>query len=184
MKRKDFLNSACLFGVCSCVGMPFISNSKLFAGPSNNQKKEEDWRMGFMQRRFAKLVDVVDSKVGDKKRDEIIEQLGRECAKEYRDSYIKYKDNIEGYFAEIKSKWIDTVDYNKEEKTIKLAAKKTSSCGCPFVDKSLIKKEFCKCSLGYQKEVYEAIFGRPVESKLVESILYGDERCSFLITIG
>lgn len=183
MKRKDFLNSACVLGICSCVGMPFFSGSKLNASPLND-KNEDEWKIGFMQKRFAKILDIIGSKAGDEKKKEIIEELGRECAKVNENFYLKYKDNIEGFFTEIKARWIESTEYNKEEKTIKLVGKKSGSCGCPFVDKSLITKDFCKCSLGYQKEVYEAILGRPVESSIVESVLYGGERCSFLIKVG
>ena len=182
MKRKEFLNSACLFGICSCVGMPFLAGPELHAAPLID-KKEEDWRIGFMQRRFSKVLDIVNSKVGVERRKEIIEELGRECAKDNQDFYLKYKDNIEGFFAEIKARWIESAEYNREERTIKLIGKKTGACGCPFVDKSLITKDLCGCSLGYQKEVYGAILGRPVESDILESVLYGGERCSFLITV-
>jgi predicted hydrocarbon binding protein len=182
MKRKDFLNSACLLGICSCVGMPFLSSSELHAD-SLIDKKEEDWRIGFMQRRFSKVWDIINSKVGEERKREIIEELGRECAKDNQNFYLKYKDNIEGFLTEIKARWIESAEYNIEEKTIKLVGKKTGVCGCPFVDKSLITKDFCKCSLGYQKEVYEAILGKPVESNIVESVLYGGERCSFIIKV-
>jgi predicted hydrocarbon binding protein len=184
MKRKDFLNSACLLGACTCVGMPFFSGAKLFAAGHNDQKKEEDWRLPFMQYRFAKLWDIVNSKVGEEKKGEIIEELGRECAKANKNFYLKYKDNLEGFFTEIKARWIESAEYNKDDSTIKLVAKKVESCGCPFVDKKYITKDFCKCSLGYQKEVYESILGKPVQSKIVESLLYGGERCSFLIKVG
>jgi hypothetical protein len=183
MERKDFISSACLLGICSCIGMPVLTAAKTFSNSGDSQQKE-DGRIGFMQRRFAKLLDIVNSKVSAEERDKIIEALGSECAKENRDFYLKYKDNIEGFFAEIKVRWIESAVYNKEENTIHLVGKKTGSCGCPFVNKSLITKEFCKCSLGYQKEVYSTILGRPVESKIVESVLYGAERCSFLIHVS
>jgi predicted hydrocarbon binding protein len=183
MKRKDFLNSACVLGVCSCVGMPILSNSKFFTASLDDQKKDEDWRIGFMQKRFAKLWDVIDSKVDKEKKSEIIEGLGRECAKEYQSFYLKYKNDIEGFLTAMKSQSLESGEYIKEENTIKLIGKKTGVCGCPFVDKSLISKDFCKCSIGYQKEAYEIILGRPIESKITESVLYGDERCSFEIKV-
>ncbi len=184
MKRKDFLNSACLLGFCSCVGMPFFSGSKLLAAQLDDKKKEEDPRIPFMQSRFGKLWDIVESKVGPEKKEEIIESLGRECAKANKNFYMKYKDNIDGYFKEITSRWMETAEYNKEEGKIKLVGKKNESCGCPLVNKAFINKDFCKCSLGYQKETYEVILGKPVKSTIVESILYGNERCSFLIKVG
>ncbi|MCX6170707.1 MAG: hypothetical protein NTX65_15305 [Ignavibacteriales bacterium] len=183
MERKDFIHSACLLGICSCIGMPVLTSAKAFSNSGGDEQKE-DGRIGFMQRRFAKLMDIVNSKVSGEERDKIIEELGRECAKENKEFYLKYKDNIEGFFADIKARWIESADYNKEENTIHLVGKKTGTCGCPFVDKSLMNKEFCKCSLGYQKEVYGIILGKQVESKIEESVLYGGERCSFVIHVS
>jgi hypothetical protein len=44
--------------------------------------------------------------------------------------------------------------------------------------------DFCNCTLGWQKEAYSAILGRPVEAELEESILRGGSRCVFRIRIA
>lgn len=42
---------------------------------------------------------------------------------------------------------------------------------------------FCNCTRGYTKERFESLFGRPVQVKLLASILNGDNICKQAITI-
>ena len=53
MKRKEFLNSACKFGLCGCFGISLLSGSELFSKSKISQDdNESDWRIDFMQNRF------------------------------------------------------------------------------------------------------------------------------------
>lgn len=49
--------------------------------------------------------------------------------------------------------------------------------------KANISSTFCYCSAGYEKIRFDVIFGEPVEIELLESVLKGDLRCRFGITI-
>ncbi len=181
MKRKDFLGSACKIGLCSCVGLPMIS-SDLFA--ADDEKKKDDWRIGFMQKRFSKLIDAIQSNSSPEQTEKMIEALGKACGEDSKTWYANNIGNIEGMLDQLKKTWIETVEYDKEKGVIKLYGKKTGKCGCPFVDGSKISKEFCNCSIGYQKEVWSNISGKNVDASIIESVLYGAERCSFMIKIG
>ena len=57
-------------------------------------------------------------------------------------------------------------------------------CGCPLVDKRRTPAVWCNCSVGYQKESFEAIFGKPVQARLKESKLDGAKRCVFEVTVS
>ena len=181
MKRQEFLKSACTLGICSCVAMPLLSNDVL--GNTVAPQSKDDWKLGFMQRRFAKLIEAMDENLEPAKREELIEALGRACASESKDKLIKYKHNPEAFLADIGKKWAEKTEFNKNENTIRIVSKKSESCVCPFVDKSKTPKEFCNCSLGNIKETFENILDKKVEAKIEESILYGGERCTFLIKI-
>ncbi len=60
-------------------------------------------------------------------------------------------------------------------------------CHCPWARESLIRENmnvpaaFCNCSAGFHKKKWEVIFGQPLHTEVVESILMGDERCRFAI---
>jgi predicted ArsR family transcriptional regulator len=183
MKRKEFLSSACTLGMCSCAGFSFLPISTLTADSTGTQKKESDWRLEFIHKRFAKLIESLNTEVDQEVKKKIIEDMGRACAREYADLFKKYKDNPEGYLDEIKRRWAENTEYNKETKTIRIIGKKTESCGCPFVNGSLTPKNFCSCSNGYNKEVFETILGKTVDIKIEESILGGGQRCIHLIKV-
>lgn len=60
-----------------------------------------------------------------------------------------------------------------------------AACYCPLIraTKEKISLEYCYCSAGWYKGIYEGIFGKPVNVKVDESIINGDSRCKFTITI-
>jgi hypothetical protein len=67
--------------------------------------------------------------------------------------------------------------------------RKYYACHCQLVrtairdGKPKISPVFCYCSGGYEKLPFDVIFGEPVEIELLESVLKGDTRCRFAITI-
>ena len=61
-------------------------------------------------------------------------------------------------------------------------------CGVPTHLRSLGARErwdrsYCTCSLGWMKETFEAVMGRPVDVTLVESVKRGGQRCQFMIQL-
>ena len=67
--------------------------------------------------------------------------------------------------------------------------KRYYACHCQLVrtairdGKPKISPVFCYCSAGYEKLPYDVIFDEPVKIELLESVLKGDMRCRFAITI-
>ncbi len=59
-------------------------------------------------------------------------------------------------------------------------------CLCPMVESKPagLSRTYCQCSVGYVKEMHERKFGRPVTVELLGSVLHGDKRCTFRITVG
>ena len=183
MERKEFLKSACTLGLCSCAGFSILSGGNIFAGTDETLQDKPDWRIGFIQKRFAKLLEILDSYVDEDDKLKMLENMGRQCARENSDLYMKFKGNPEGFLAEVKKKWADEAEYNPEDGSIRIVGKKSETCGCPFVDNSLTPKEFCNCSLGWNLEVYETVLDKKVEVKIEQSSLWGDGRCTAAIKI-
>jgi predicted ArsR family transcriptional regulator len=113
----------------------------------------------------------------------ILENLGRACAKEHAASFEKFKGDPESFLGDLKKNWAERTEYDKKTKTMKVIGKKQESCFCPFVDKSMTPKDFCNCSIGFNKESFETVLGQPVDVIIEESILRGGERCSFVINL-
>jgi predicted hydrocarbon binding protein len=62
-----------------------------------------------------------------------------------------------------------------------------SVCLCPTVEAQTAKTmspTYCWCSVGYVKEMHERVFGRAVNVELLGSVLTGEKRCRFRITLA
>ena len=63
------------------------------------------------------------------------------------------------------------------------------ACHCPLARASIldpsgeVSSELCACSAGYEKLLFDAVFGVPVEVEVLESVLGGYDRCRFAVTI-
>ncbi len=187
MERKEFFKNICKYGLCSCAAFTVLSRENIYASEDDQEQeiKNLQWKLDFINKRFAKLLEIFDSSLDEEKKAEILEKLGRECAKEFNEEAIKHKGNVEAYLDEVMRKWVEKVEYDKEEGIIRIFDKEREACFCPFIDNSMVNSDtMCYCSIGWQKEMYETLTGRPVDVKVTDSVLKGGKRCSFEILIG
>jgi hypothetical protein len=65
------------------------------------------------------------------------------------------------------------------------AERLAAACYCPLARESRngLPLEYCCCSSGWYKGIYEGIFGSPADVTVEESLLNGDDRCRFVIRI-
>mgnify|MGYP003801338563 CR=1 FL=1 len=110
------------------------------------------------------------------------EKTGRECVK-LGQLQTKFKGDPEGNFAATKQAWGTDCSSDKEKGIITVAVTE-GECGCPMIDTERTPAVWCNCSVGYQKEAFETILGRPVRASLKESKLSGSKRCVFEITLA
>jgi len=184
MNRKEFFMS-CSIGICSCFAF-----SALLPPESNAQEEEDNDvkklqnQMEFVHKRFATLVSLLNDEMEPEKRMQMFEKLGRACSLEYKDNIMKFEKDIDGFLNEISGKWVESVNYDKENKTILLTGTKMDDCFCPLAKKSITPGEFCECSKGWQKGVFEVVTGKKVYASVVESVLRGGECCSFKIQMS
>jgi hypothetical protein len=60
-------------------------------------------------------------------------------------------------------------------------------CHCPWARESIrhgmfkVSATFCQCSAGFHKRPYEIIYGQPLKSEVLQSVLKGDMLCRFAI---
>ena len=183
MNRKEFLKSACKVGLCSCAGIVIFTGTNESQNQEDNKVKQLQGNLDFMHKRFARLIEILDVNLQEEKKNKILMELGSACAKENENYLIQYENNLGGFLDDIQKRWIERVEYKENGTVIKLTGKKTEKCGCPFVKAELTPVEFCNCSKGWQREAFETIIKKPVEVKIVESVLRGGERCSFEIKV-
>ena len=69
-----------------------------------------------------------------------------------------------------------------------LKRKRYYYCHCPWVREAIISDmkispNFCYCSAGFEKRVWDVIFDQSVEAEVLETVLKGDDICKFAIHI-
>ena len=178
MNRKEFLKNACGLGVCGCV-LSVLDPSEVLAAAT---AQAPDQRLAFARYQVAKMVGFMAADTNAPACAPILQNTGRECAK-LGGLAARFKGDPEGYFATAKKTWGTDFSWDKEKGIITVAVAE-GECGCPMVDAKRTPAFFCNCSVGYQKESFESIFGRPVKATLKESKLGGSKRCVFEVTLS
>ncbi len=178
MNRKEFLKNACGLGVCGCVLGVLDLPEALAAAPAPVQ----DQRLAFARYQVAKMVGFMAADPAAPACARIIENTGRECAK-LGGLSARFKGDPEGYFATAGKNWGTEFSWDKEKSVITVTVAE-GECSCPLVDSKRTLPFFCNCSVGYQKESFETIFGRPVRASLKESKLGGSKRCVFEVMVS
>lgn len=176
MKRNDFIKSACALGICSCAGPAILTGN----GVKASDLQDVDWNERFVKHRFSKLIDILDASLDEEVKNQIIEKLGQECSLE---SFAgDFKDNPEGFLEEIKKRWGENSTYDRDKGFIRIETPERD-CVCPLVDSRVISESICQCSVGWQTQTYQTIFGKNVEARCVESVIRGGKKCVFEIQI-
>ncbi len=66
--------------------------------------------------------------------------------------------------------------------------KRYYACHCPWVREAIksgeqISPDFCYCSAGFEKRIWDVIFGQKVNAEVLQTVLKGDSYCRFAIYI-
>ncbi len=178
MDRKEFLKSACGLGACGCamglLGLPVTSRAA--------EPPADDQRLLFARYQLSKLLGFLAAAATPEVTAGVLESTGRECAKVSQAS-ASFKGDPEGYFAAAKKAWGTEFAWDREKGVVTVAVAE-GPCGCPLVSMKRTPAVWCNCSVGYQKETFESIFGRPVTARLKESKLGGAKRCVFEVSVS
>jgi hypothetical protein len=178
MDRKDFLKSVCGLGVCGCALNLLGTPDPLGAAETS----AEDQRLVFARYQVANLLGFMATDAPAEVCAGVLEKTGRACAR-LGQLHVRFKGDPEGYFAAARKNWGTDFAWDKRKGVVTVAVAE-GDCGCPLVDKQRTPAVWCNCSVGYQKETFEAIFGRPVRASLKESKLSGAKRCVFEVTLA
>jgi hypothetical protein len=208
MNRKEFLRGIGKACACSCVCAMATSlgpagaqdnskpsDKKAAGAPAKKPRSQE--RMEFTEKWAVRFVNVLDANLDAPARKKIMMANGKACLlawqqetnKKPRTQPLSLAD-----FAKLAKEKGDR-DYQIEGNVIYYqynAAAETglpsaeNHCLCPMVETKPVglSPTFCLCSLGYVKEMHEQIFKKPVDVELMSSVLRGDARCKFKITVS
>ena len=190
MNRKEFVRdcaaAACAAAGLCCAGKAPEAKALETASQGCDPKELADLsgKAEAARLRFSKLIEILEARLPEQERKQVLNALGGKCADTYRADLIdRYKGNIHGFLEEGRSHWMAEADYDEAKGTIRIVDK-GPSCSCPMVKVGVTPGSFCDCTLGWQEETYSEILGRPVKAELEESILRGGKRCVYRITIA
>jgi predicted ArsR family transcriptional regulator len=178
MDRKQFLkHSGC--GLCSCLAANVLMLSSSSAA---EPAVEEDWKVRFVKKRYARLIEILSERTDEKTLDGILYDLGKFCAAT-NENFGKFQGDFEGFRDHMKQ-YGEAAIYDREKGMITLTSPERTDCFCPFVGvQYYTPKVVCNCSLGWQEKTWETVTGKTVQVQLTESVLRGGHRCIFQITV-
>lgn len=139
-------------------------------------------RREFTERWVKNLIDSIDSQLDRKSKIRLMESCGRACA---RGGAIREAkacgDNLDKLLSKLKQ-WIGKENVRKDGKRVFLDYRK---CLCQLVSEGSLKLSdtYCYCSVGWLKEMFEEVIGKPVKVDLKESIKSGGEMCRFVVRL-
>jgi len=188
MSRKEFVRDCVaavgVAGFC-CAGKAHEAVAVAVASQTCDPQELGDVnnRAEAARLRFSKLVQILEARLPERERKQVLHELGGKCADTYRTELIdQYKGNIRGFLEEGRRLWMAEADYDEAKGTIRIVDK-GPSCSCPMVKVGATPGSFCDCTLGWQEEAYSVILGQPVKAELEESILRGGKRCVYRIRL-
>ena len=186
MKRNDFFKT-CGAGICGCgiLGLmaPLAARADDTAVPEAAATQDLELLKGQLEgarERFARLLAVLGAQLDDAARGKILQGLGRECAQDYGPFFNKYRGDLQGFLAKIKTAWVERTDYDEKTGILRVVGK-PAPCACPLVKAGRTPAEFCECSRGWTQAAFSTVLGKPVTVEIEESVLRGSSRCSFRI---
>src|SRR6516225_1522608 len=188
INRKDFMKNCaaavCATGVCCAMKAPEArAADDVLQGCDPKELTAVQDKADAARLRFSKLIEIIEAKLPEGERKQILHALGGKCADTYRAALIdRYKGNIKGFLEEGRRNWMAEADYDEAHGTIRIVDK-GPGCTCPLVKEGTTPGSFCDCTLGWQEEAYSLILGKPVKAELEESILRGGKRCVYRIRI-
>jgi predicted hydrocarbon binding protein len=184
MDRRQLIIETCGMGLCACAGSALLGQACDAAEGTEDAGRELGrlrWWQDHTKSQIAKLWELLEPHLDEKTRQEVIEQLGRNCAK--RLGWAKrFKGDLEGFFRHMKESAGEDLAMDEATGIITVTSSERD-CVCGLVSSKITPPYFCHCSVGWQKETYETILGKKVDVQIVESVLHGGKRCVFRVQI-
>lgn len=197
MNRKEFLVQLTGFGAAAvgAAAMPGLAPccGAAQALPAASEGTPIDKRMAWAQTWTRRMMDNIDSELDEPARLRLMHANGRSC---YRGIGQKpFTGGIDA-FIEAVMKWSGVTpapirregnviffDYVRNPAGLKVS---DGWCLCPLVEKGPqgLSGTFCECSVGYVREMFSEVAGKPVQVELLESLKRGGKGCRFKITLA
>lgn len=162
--------------------VPKESFAKTTENNTNKEVEKVNSDMIFAQQRFSDLLKHLEKLLDKGTRISLYKNLGESCALTYAEQLTPFKGKLKLILDEqLRQDWLQEYNLDETQGVIKLVGKPKEKCGCPLVHEGITPKEFCNCSVGHFKKVYEVVTDKKIEVELEKSILMGDKQCNFTV---
>jgi len=200
LDRKELFTSAGKLGMATCLcalgATRLLAEQSPETAPGAANAARAVKRMEFSDLWVRRFMKVLDGTLDEETRKKVMVANGTACFREWIASQGRTVTPVafETWAARVKERPPDgsvRVDKNVIYWEYTGSAETGSAspervCLCPMVESKPagLSHTFCQCSVGYVKESFEQRFGRPVKVELLDSVLYGGDRCRFKITVA
>jgi predicted hydrocarbon binding protein len=147
------------------------------------QKMTQIDQKEFTQRWVKNLIESIDAHLDEETKIRLMESCGRACAREGPARVAKEcQGNLDDWLATL-AKWHGGEECVQRDGDI--VHRLCTECLCPLVKDgpARLPDTYCYCSVGWMKETFETVVGKPVHVDLIESIKRGAQRCRFAIQL-
>lgn len=185
MDQKVSVDRRCFFKQAGLLGMGALSVCLQDDITLKDQLKPAEYN--HVKFWFDTLFSELEKNEGSINPDVVLENCGRACA---------HKHKVAAAAASARKKIKDLTDLDEVAGVLKknrvgggnlkregdLLTDQYNRCYCPLRRSGLVgSPKLCDCTLGWAKEVYGIVWGKPVEVELLMSIGRGDEYCKISI---
>jgi hypothetical protein len=198
MNRKEFLKSSAKMGAC-CGAMTllqqiFLSDAEPIhaaESPPANLERRRKFAIGWIQWLMASVDEVLDAETAAR----LMEANGQAC---HTNAYAptpkgnKTHLSLEEWVARTQG-YVGKENCRKEGNRIffnyfrngKGLKVEDGFCLCPLIEDApkQISPTYCRCSVGYVREMMRHSLGIDTQVELLESIRSGGKGCKFVITV-
>ena len=171
--RKQFLKKSCL-GLCAAAA--FLNTGNSTDNPDENV--EMDARQRFLYEWISCFLKSVEDEVGEEIKMKIMDRSAEFCFSRFKEKISEFKGDLHGFLAFLQNDWKIYSDYDEVEGVIN-AEYDVEKCPCPLVHESIPQQSrlLCYCTQGFNRRMYETVLGRPVETEVKKTLLWGDGSC-------
>jgi predicted hydrocarbon binding protein len=140
-------------------------------------------RKAFTEGWIKHLMDSMDEHLDEETKIELMESCGRACARGGPVHMAREcQGDLDRWLATLR-KWHGGEEYVQQDGDVVRVI--CTECLCPAAKDitERLSDTYCYCSLGWMKETFGTVIGKPVGVELVQSIVRGAETCEFVITL-
>ena len=178
MERKEFLRASLCLGASCGAGPALGQEGKPGAAPVTPCDEKAAFARSWIKHFMASL----DAHIDEPRRLALMEARGRSCA---RGGAVKLAEAAKGSVDKLLSSLAGHLGPEGARREGNVVTIAYPTCFCPLVSevKEGLSPTYCQCSVGWLKEMFETVSGRPVKVDALETVKRGGRTCRFNVVL-